>query len=62
MKEVRERFHEIFRNPNNDMEMREQAKYALVIFDRHVAEKKWSGQKPGYLVHREHGWGLYKTD
>lgn len=51
-----------YRNPQLDLDYRNQCWNLLKRFDKAIGKIQWQGEEYGYPVHSEHGWHLPSGD
>ena len=62
LRKWRDSIHQMYMNPNEDIETRSICLDALGVIDKYIADKEWDGKEIGFPVHREHGWYLSNDD
>lgn len=59
---AREVVHQDYRNPQLDLDYRNECWSLLKRFDNAIGKIQWQGKEYGYPVHSEHGWHLPSGD
>lgn len=62
LQEAREIVQQDYRNPELDMDYRNECCKLLTKFDNVIGERKWQGKEYGYPVHSGNGWHLPSDD
>lgn len=62
LRKWRESIHQMYMNPNEDIDVRSGYLDIISVIDKYIADKEWDGKEIGFPVHREHGWYLSNDD